>query len=204
LEDGLVSAELKRSLLWICMGLILLGGCKNSMLGKGDVSGTENHDPAACWEEADRLYDAGRQPAALALYLRCADDGHAEAQYIAGHMLLFGDGVPRQPAEGLAWLEESAHQGHREALRALGTYCYNGDFGAAKDPTRSRALFKEAAAQEDGFAMMMLGYMNQMGYGGERNPEQAAYWYRKAAAVGFAVPAVMTDAVIQADAAKRP
>jgi hypothetical protein len=93
LEDGLVSAELKRSLLWICMGLILLGGCKNSMLGKGDVSGTENHDPAACWEEADRLYDAGRQPAALALYLRCADDGHAEAQYIAGHMLLFGDGV---------------------------------------------------------------------------------------------------------------
>jgi TPR repeat protein len=196
--------KLKKPLLWILMGLMLLGGCKTSMVGQGDVSGTQRPDPAACWEEADRLYDADRQPAALALYLRCADDGHAEAQYIAGHMLLFGDGVPRRPAEGLAWLEKSADQGHREALRALGTYCYSGDFGVAKDPARSRDLFKEAAAQEDGFAMMMLGYMNQMGHGGERNPEQAAYWYRKAAAAGFAVPSVMTDAVIQADAKKRP
>jgi TPR repeat protein len=204
LEDGLVSVELKRPLLWICMGLILLGGCKNSMLGKGDVSGTESPDPAACWEEADRLYDAGQHPAALALYLRCADGGHAQAQYIAGHMLLFGDGVPSQPAEGLAWLEKSADQGHLEALRALATYCYSGDFGVAQDHARSRALFARAADQEDGFAMMMLGFMNQMGYGGERNPEQSAHWYRKAAAVGFAVPSVMTDAVIQADAEKRP
>jgi TPR repeat protein len=199
-----VSVKLKKPLLWILMGLMLLGGCKNSMVGQGDVSGTESPDPAACWEEADRLYDADQQPAALALYLRCADDGHAEAQYIAGHMLLFGDGVPRQPAEGLDLLEKSADQGHLEALRALGTYCYSGVFGVAQDHARSRALLAQAAAQEDGFAMMMLGYMNQMGYGGERNPEQAAYWYRKAAAVGFSVPSVMTDAVIQADVQSRP
>jgi TPR repeat protein len=196
--------KLKNPLLWTCLGLVLLGGCKTSMVSQGDVSGTQRPDPAACWEEADRLYDADRQPAALALYLRCADDGHAEAQYIVGHMLLFGDGVPRRPAEGLAWLEKAADKGHLKALRALGTYCYSGDFGVVKDPARSRALFEQAAAQEDGFAMMMLGYMDQMGYGGERNPQQAAYWYRKAAAVGFAVPSVMTEAVTPADPKKRP
>lgn len=186
------------------MGLMLLGGCKNSMVGQAGTSGVDSPGAAACWEEADRLYDADQQPAALALYLRCADDGHAEAQYIAGHMLLFGDGAPRQPAKGLAWLEKSAAQGNLEALRALGTYCYSGDFGVAKDPARSRALFEQAAAQEDGFAMMMLGYMNQMGYGGERNLEQAAYWYRRASDVDFAVPSVMTDAVIQADVQSGP
>lgn len=203
-EDRLVSVKLKKPLLWICMGLMLLGGCKNSIVRQGDVSGTESPDLAACWDEADRLYDADQQPAALALYLRCADDGHAEAQYIAGHMLLFGDGVPDRPAEGLAWLEKSAAQGHLDALRALGTYCYSGDFGIAQDPARSRALFSQAAAQEDGFAMMMLGYMNQMGCGGERSPEQAAYWYRKASAVGFPLPAVMMDTRIQADAQTKP
>lgn len=199
-----MSVKWKKPLLWICMGLMLLGGCKNSMVGQGDVSGTESPDPAACWEEADRLYDADQRPAALALYLRCADDGHAQAQYIAGHMLLFGDGVPRQPAEGLDLLEKSADQGHLEALRALGTYCYSGDFGVAQDHARSRALLAQAAAQEDGFAMMMLGYMNQMGYGGERNPEQAAYWYRRASAVGYPLPSVMMDAKIQADAQTGP
>jgi TPR repeat protein len=203
-EDKLVSVKLKKPLLWICMGLMLLGGCKNSMVGQAGTSGADSPEAAACWEEADRLYDADQQPAALAIYLRCAGDGHAEAQYIAGHMLLFGDGAPRQPAEGLAWLEKSADQGHLEALRALGTYCCSGDFGVAQDPARSRALFEQAATQNDGFAMMMLGYLHQTGSGGDRNPELAAFWYRKASETGFPVPPVLMDATIQADAKPSP
>jgi TPR repeat protein len=199
-----VRVKLKKPLLWICLGLLLLSGCKNSMMSQADGRSTERPGAAACWEEADRLYDAGQQPAALALYLRCADDGHAEAQYIAGHMLLFGDGVPSDRSEGLAWLENSADQGHLEALRALGTYCYSGDFGVAQDPARSRALFEQAAAQEDGFAMMMLGYLHQTGSGGDRNPELAAFWYRKASEAGFAVPPVLIGAPVQADAKPRP
>jgi TPR repeat protein len=106
--------------------------------------------------------------------------------------------------EQLACLEKSAAQGHIDALKALGTYCCSGDFGLPKDAGRSRIPFEQAAAQEDGFAMMMLGYMHQSGSGGERNPDLAAFWYRKASAAGFTVPPVLMNAKIRTDAKTGP
>jgi TPR repeat protein len=108
-------------------------------------------------------------------------------------MLLYGDGVPMDQAEGLRWLEKAAAQDQVDALRALGTYALNGDFGGARDVPRAIALLERAAARNDGHAMALLGHIHLNGCGGERRLETAAVWYERAARQGFPVPQAMSD-----------
>ena len=52
-------------------------------------------------------------------YSRAAERGHADAQFNYGVMLIFGEGGPAEPDNGLKWVRRAAAQGDRAALRYL-------------------------------------------------------------------------------------
>ncbi len=52
-------------------------------------------------------------------YGRAAEAGHADAQYNYGCMLLYGEGGPKEPEAGLAWVHRAAAQNDGGALHHL-------------------------------------------------------------------------------------
>ena len=52
-------------------------------------------------------------------YGRAAEAGHADAQYNFGCMLLDGEGGPKEPESGMAWVRRAAAQGDPCAVHFL-------------------------------------------------------------------------------------
>jgi TPR repeat protein len=52
-------------------------------------------------------------------YGRAAEAGHADAQYNFGCMLLYGEGGPKEPEAGMAWIRRAAEQGDDPAQHHL-------------------------------------------------------------------------------------
>ena len=75
-------------------------------------------------------------PRALAYYRRAAQAGDAKSAYNAGHMLMTGDGVPRDPGEGVSLIEQAAAAGTGEAQASLG-YIFETGFGVRKDAAKA-------------------------------------------------------------------
>ena len=61
--------------------------------------------PAALYHKAWLLQEQGKHQEALNAYLAAAQQGHADAAVKAGSMLIFGEGVPADQAEGLKILQ---------------------------------------------------------------------------------------------------
>ena len=61
--------------------------------------------PEALYHHAWLLHEQGKHQEALHAYQAAAQQGHADAAVKAGSMLLFGDGVEADPAEGLKILQ---------------------------------------------------------------------------------------------------
>lgn len=61
--------------------------------------------PAALYHHAWLLQEAGKQEEALSAYRAAAQQGHADAAVKAGSMLIFGEGVEADSAEGLKILQ---------------------------------------------------------------------------------------------------
>ena len=62
-------------------------------------------EPAALYHQGWLLQEEGNQAEALKYYCAAAQQGHADAAVKAGSMLIFGDGVPADSAEGLKFLQ---------------------------------------------------------------------------------------------------
>ncbi|MFZ7128039.1 MAG: peptidoglycan-binding protein [Desulfobacterales bacterium] len=137
---------------------------------------------------ANRLYEADQKRQAFDLYFQSAQNGLAESQYTVAQMLLFGDGIQADTAEGMQWLEKAATQDHPEAARDLAVYLLNGEFDRKRDPQQAVRYLESAAAGGDSLAMLVLGQVYLTGSGAARNPETAAYWYGEAAQHGEWVP----------------
>ncbi len=152
---------------------------------------------------ADLLYDGGQKRQAFEMYYQSAQQGVADSQYMVSQMLLFGESVPTNSSEGLQWLEKAAQQDHAQAARDLGVFLLNGEFDLRPDTQRATWLLERAAAGNDTFSMLTLGYLYLTGYGVTRNTQTAAYWYGLASQNGEAVPLEWQDAQLLA-ATKTP
>lgn len=144
--------------------------------------------------QADQYYDGDRKQQAFEMYYQSAGNGVADAQYMVSQMLLSGDGVRADTIEGLRWLEKAAAQDHIEAARDLGFYLLDGTFGRPREPQRGILFLERAAAGNDSFSMMALGYLNFTGYVIPRNPQAAAHWFGLAAQNGESIPGEWQDA----------
>jgi uncharacterized protein len=61
---------------------------------------------------------------ALLLYEISAKGGFAPAQYEYGLALYNGDGIDKNPKEGLMWLQKASRQGHEKARKFLASIVF--------------------------------------------------------------------------------
>ncbi len=110
---------------------------------------------AVTLDEARLHYREGDKDGAFAMFMALAEKGDADAQGAVAMMYMIGDGVPRDRAKAIAWLEKCAAQGNADAQYQLGRIYASGAEGAAKR-AKAQELFAAAAAQGHRLAAQML------------------------------------------------
>jgi uncharacterized protein len=129
--------------------------------------------PAAAAELDDAVAAAhrGEYATALRALSPLAEKGDARAQFDIGFMHAYGWGVPRNPAEAIAWYRKAADQGLQVAQHFLGIAYVNGE-GVRPDDAEAARWFARAAAQGFAEARYMLGQMTMDGRGVPKDPVQ--------------------------------
>jgi uncharacterized protein len=118
-------------------------------------------------------------PKAIALLKDAAAKNNPDAQHWLATAYTNGVGVEKDEVQASLLYEKAAQQGHKEAQYIMGNMIAMGQSGFAQSWTGALPYFQKSADQRFPFAEYMMGFMHQMGYGVERNPETAAYWYRR-------------------------
>lgn len=141
-------------------------------------------------ERARKLYfGLGRQknyPQALALYLKAAQAGDPEAQYIAGGMFFKGIGTPVDYDKAFELLYMAAKNGKStaESQKVLAQSFLLGR-GVAQNFDEAKYWYSLAAEQGDREAQNELGFMYYVGTGGEQDYARAFTLFHQAAMNGF-------------------
>ena len=152
----------------------------------------EEELPAGTPGEADggELFAAGREafragdhPSALADFLKAAELGHAESQFLCGQMYRKGLGVQANDKLALGWYRRAAKQGHLEGQMACGSI-YEEGRGTAVDLKRALGWYERAAKQGCVEAQLKCGYMYYGGRAETRDPKKARRWLESAAENG--------------------
>ena len=133
------------------------------------------------------MYDKGNgvaeSPADAVTWYRRAISNDAEAQFLLSHMLEIGRGTPRNDAEALVLLRESASGGVLRAQQSLAFRLENGA-GVKKDETEAALWYRRAAEHGDMASQEKLADFLAKGRGTNKNEAEALDWYRKAADQG--------------------
>ena len=144
---------------------------------------------ATPFTEGYKAYKAGKKKKALAIWLKEANDGHADAQWVVGNMFVSGDGMREaDPQTAAFYYTESAKQGHVEAQVSLATLYRTGQ-GVEQDFAEAVKWLYKAAEAGHPVAQSDLGDIFYNGENGEiaRNRAHAFEWYRLAARSGVAL-----------------
>lgn len=149
-------------------------------------------------EHAFRLgfshYQAGKFDEAMKWYRKASDGGVFGASFNIGMLYERGEGVPRDPAQALAWFEKSKAQGNTAAdtaikrmkpkLVGLDDLKKAEAAQQAKKYAEARAAYEKSAAAGNVDAMMKLAEIYRRGIAVIQNKRTAVSWYEKAAAAG--------------------
>ena len=125
---------------------------------------------------------------ALQLYLRAADLGDAEAQYISGGMLFKGLGAPQDTARAFRLLYQAAINGKSSAVseQLIGQAFLLGS-GLPKNYTKAARWYTQAAENGNREAQNELGFLYFLGRGVEQDLEKGGDYFLMAARSGLAV-----------------
>jgi TPR repeat protein len=144
------------------------------------------------YQRAGQVYQSGDHAAAARLAQQAAEAGNPEAQGRLATMYAQGDGVPRDPAAALHWMQAAVAQNEPLAEHELGyvyEYGRSGNYaayGVADDWDEAARLWKASASQGVVVGEFDLGRAYQYGIGVPVDINTAIYWYDKAAAQGHA------------------
>jgi hypothetical protein len=117
------------------------------------------------------------------LYRRAALLGNLRGRTNFGNAFLRGEGVEKNPEEGILWLQLAASMGWPHAVNALGDAYRNGT-GLEKDRTEAVALYRSAAEQGQTTAMANLGVAYLNGQGVEKDVLRGMEWLDRAIDLG--------------------
>jgi len=120
---------------------------------------------------------------AVEILKRLAAAGDSGAAALAGAILVHGQGMPADPAEGRKYLEMAAKGGRVDALFTLGAV-YDKGLGVPRDPEAAAKWFSLAADQRDPQSQLNLGIFEWNGENAQRDPRKACDWWRMAAGNG--------------------
>lgn len=128
--------------------------------------------------------------------LSLADDGDADAQALAGGLLLEH---LKRPSQARRYFELAAEQGHRAGRRGLG-FMLLGD-GQERDVERAVTLLRAAADEGDAFAAFNLGVLFRKGELVARDEGRARAMFERAAELGLGAGAAVIAEYLSADGA---
>jgi TPR repeat protein len=132
---------------------------------------------------------SGRE--AFSLFLRAAEQGHADAMY---HLAKFPEFIsepfksPLSDEEAWQWLLRAADSGSAQAQYDAGASLATGDWGdtgVPKDLGAALAWYRRAASTGHAEAQYNLGFMLWQGEGCEPDLAAAKQWLTKAVAGGY-------------------
>jgi exopolysaccharide production negative regulator len=177
----------------ICLIILMTG------LGGGAAKALDpNLTPAEAFRSGYEAYKAGDAAAALEALNYAAANGHPGALWKLGRMYQTGDLVKEDDGKAMELFSRVADEYGDEnpdgpdapfvadAFVTLGSYYQSGIPGhVAADPGRARRFFAYAASYfGDSDAQYQLAEMLLNGLGGDKNPRQAARWFKLAARKG--------------------
>ena len=109
-----------------------------------------------------------------------AEAGDVETQYNLGVMYDFGEGVPQDDVEAVAWYRQAAEEGHATVQYNLGFAYANGE-GVPQDDTEAMALWRQAEEQGHASAQYNLGVTYYKGEAVPQDDGEAYLWANIAA-----------------------
>jgi len=184
-----------RSLAWSNRTLVACGCLLSwiSVAAAQEEFGTRDRNSVEAVESlnAYAAYKLGDYETARERWLSLAERGNTSAMINIANLYDQGQGVARDQAAALEWLELAAELEDPRAQLELGL-AYEKGQGVERDPKRAAEWFRQAAEQGDTTAQFNLGVMLATAYGagleqssaGER--AEAAQWLEKAATGGHA------------------
>jgi len=116
-------------------------------------------------------------------FLRAAEQGSVEAQYLLGEMYRDGEGVPQDQRKAMEWLTRAAEQGHIGAQKEVADMYYTGD-ALLQYYSEAAEWYEKAAQGGDADAQHRLGLMYRDGRGVRQDINEAMVWLTKAAERG--------------------
>jgi uncharacterized protein len=127
-------------------------------------------------------------PKALALYLRAAERGDTEAQFIVGGMYFKGIGTEKNPKEAFKWLYKAAKNGQSspQSQKIIGQAFLMGNV-VPQNYAASIEWYRLAAENGDHDAQNELAFLYYIGRGVEQDFSTSFKWFEKAAQGGLAV-----------------
>ncbi|WP_342730775.1 tetratricopeptide repeat protein [Bradyrhizobium sp. B117] len=150
------------------------------------AAATSADAPRRIWMELGRAYEFARQPAqAASAYRKAADAGSASAMAGLGALLINGNGIKKNIAEGRTLTERAANAGDVEGMINLGSL-YGAGVGGKTDFAMARKWYARAVEANSSEAMYQLGLMTQDGDGGPKDDAAAKALFEKGAALDHA------------------
>lgn len=166
----------------------------NSFSETGDITGldkgkvlsaalpvAESGDETAQSLVGQIYYELGDSEKAAYFFEKAADQGQVNACFFIGSMYVDGDGVSKDTAKGIKYLEQAGRMGSLDAQAALGTIFRVGSFGVAEDLEKARYWAELAAEQGHAEMQYLVGVMYRDGQGGAVDYGKAQIWLEKAA-----------------------
>ena len=126
-------------------------------------------------------YSNGRYNVALGYFLSEPDSAICQAHI--GSIYLFGDGVPKNEAQGMQWIDKAIAQNNTFAMLEKAYYLTNVK-GNGSAPTEAIALYSKAAKLGDSYGYYCLGKIYQKGMGVAVDLNKAKSYYEKAVEMG--------------------
>lgn len=125
---------------------------------------------------------------AFKLYLKAAQNGHADAMFIVGGLYMQGYGTVVDKGEAFRWLYNAALNGSssKESQRILGQFFIAGT-SVPQNYDEAVHWYELAAKGGDPEAQSELAFLYFSGNYVERDYEKAKYWFHIAAMKGYAI-----------------
>ncbi len=123
---------------------------------------------------------------ALAVFLRLAETGNADAQYDLAMLYRTGKGVEKNLGKSFKWFQKAAEQGLPDAQYYL-AYMYDNGEAVDKDLQKAFVWYLKAAEHGQGLAQINLGVIYANGLGVPQNVSRAYLWFHAAASQGYKV-----------------
>ena len=121
---------------------------------------------------------------AYRLFSMASEQGHANALFAKGRMMIAGDGCDKNFKDGMDIIRRSAEMRNVDGILLLGKYCY-GDGAASRDAAQSFAWFRLGAMLAVPEAQYWLGRMYYEGRGVAADNNRAIQWLVESASNGF-------------------